>query len=91
MNIYCDIYYRTLSEFNSIGRLILTGTPLQNDLSELWSLLNFLLPEIFNNLNVFQSWFDINELQSNCDNFIKEKFNVNVVTMLREVRYECEY
>ncbi|KAK6617248.1 hypothetical protein RUM44_005579 [Polyplax serrata] len=82
---YKSLLARTLSEFNSIGRLILTGTPLQNDLSELWSLLNFLLPEIFNNLNVFQSWFDINELQSNCDNFIKEKFNVNVVTMLREI------
>lgn len=28
-------------------RLILTGTPLQNDLQELWSLLNFLAPSIF--------------------------------------------
>jgi SWI/SNF-related matrix-associated actin-dependent regulator of chromatin subfamily A member 5 len=28
-------------------RIILTGTPLQNDLSELWSLLRFILPDIF--------------------------------------------
>jgi len=33
--------------YNSAHRILLTGTPLQNDLSELWSLLNFLLPKIF--------------------------------------------
>ena len=31
----------------------------QNDLSELWSLLNFLLPEIFDDLSSFESWFDM--------------------------------
>ena len=30
-------------------RLLLTGTPLQNDLMELWSLLNLLLPQVFDN------------------------------------------
>lgn len=35
-----------------------TGTPLQNNLSELWSLLNFLLPDVFSNLADFESWFD---------------------------------
>ena len=34
------------------------GTPLQNNLSELWSLLNFLLPEVFQSLSDFESWFD---------------------------------
>lgn len=34
------------------------GTPLQNNLSELWSLLNFLLPDVFHNLADFESWFD---------------------------------
>ena len=34
------------------------GTPLQNNLSELWSLLNFLLPDIFADLANFESWFD---------------------------------
>lgn len=40
------------------NKLLLTGTPLQNNLAELWSLLNFLLPRVFNNLANFESWFD---------------------------------
>ncbi|CAG8489424.1 2930_t:CDS:2 [Acaulospora morrowiae] len=39
-------------------RLILTGTPLQNNLPELWSLLNFILPKIFNSVNSFEEWFN---------------------------------
>ena len=37
---------KDLDRFNAQRRLLLTGTPLQNDLSELWSLLNLLLPEV---------------------------------------------
>lgn len=33
------------------------GTPLQNNLSELWSMLNFLLPDIFDDLESFQRWY----------------------------------
>ena len=39
-------------------RLLLTGTPLQNSLPELWSLLNFLLPNIFNSVDSFENWFN---------------------------------
>jgi hypothetical protein len=42
-------------ELNSANRLLLSGTPLQNNLTELWSLLNFLLPHIFNDLDSFQA------------------------------------
>jgi SWI/SNF-related matrix-associated actin-dependent regulator of chromatin subfamily A member 5 len=34
-------------DFSSRGRLLITGTPLQNNLKELFSLLNFICPEIF--------------------------------------------
>ncbi|CAI2167553.1 2721_t:CDS:10 [Funneliformis geosporum] len=39
-------------------RLILTGTPLQNNLPELWSLLNFVLPKIFDSVKSFDEWFN---------------------------------
>ena len=45
-------YYRTRN------RLILTGTPLQNNLPELWALLNFVLPKIFNSAKTFEDWFN---------------------------------
>ncbi|KAK2793864.1 hypothetical protein FQN50_009971 [Emmonsiellopsis sp. PD_5] len=39
-------------------RLILTGTPLQNNLPELWNLLNFVLPNIFKSVKSFDEWFN---------------------------------
>ena len=38
--------------FVSRGRLLITGTPLQNNLQELWSLLNFILPDVFSSRSV---------------------------------------
>jgi ATP-dependent helicase STH1/SNF2 len=45
------------SQYTTKFRILLTGTPLMNDLSELWSLLNFLLPTIFNSATTFEQWF----------------------------------
>ncbi|KAF8499112.1 SNF2 family N-terminal domain-containing protein [Russula emetica] len=44
--------------YHSRYRLILTGTPLQNNLPELWSLLNFVLPKVFNSVKSFDEWFN---------------------------------
>lgn len=44
-------------KYKSRNRLLLTGTPLQNNLSELWALLNFLLPAIFSSADTFEKWF----------------------------------
>ncbi|KAJ1985867.1 ATP-dependent DNA helicase Snf21 [Coemansia spiralis] len=49
----------TLSTFYKTRyRLILTGTPLQNNLPELWALLNFILPRIFSSAQDFDEWFN---------------------------------
>ncbi|CCU98428.1 unnamed protein product [Malassezia sympodialis ATCC 42132] len=44
--------------YSSRYRLLLTGTPLQNNLPELWALLNFVLPKIFNSIKSFDEWFN---------------------------------
>eukprot|EP00929_Paragymnodinium_shiwhaense_P022675 TRINITY_DN14423_c1_g1_i1.p1 TRINITY_DN14423_c1_g1~~TRINITY_DN14423_c1_g1_i1.p1 ORF type:complete len:455 (-),score=114.66 TRINITY_DN14423_c1_g1_i1:135-1499(-) len=38
-------------------RLLLTGTPLQNSVTELWALLHYLLPDLFSHLMDFKAWF----------------------------------
>ncbi|EZG72217.1 DNA helicase [Gregarina niphandrodes] len=51
-------FHATLGEFKSTHRLLLTGTPLQNNLNELWSLLNFLMPHTFASGEDFERWFE---------------------------------
>ncbi|KAL5210676.1 hypothetical protein ABZP36_006299 [Zizania latifolia] len=52
------ILLRELRRIPMDNKLLLTGTPLQNNLAELWSLLNFILPDIFSSHQEFESWFD---------------------------------
>lgn len=51
-------FHSTLGDFRSTHRLLLTGTPLQNNLNELWSLLNFLMPHTFSSSEDFEKWFE---------------------------------
>ncbi|CAA7264446.1 unnamed protein product [Cyclocybe aegerita] len=62
-NMDCRLM-KEIKKYSSAGRMILTGTPLHNNLAELWSLLNFILPDIFNDIDTFQEWFNLPELQS---------------------------
>jgi SWI/SNF-related matrix-associated actin-dependent regulator of chromatin subfamily A member 5 len=65
--------------FHSKNRLLITGTPLQNNLHELWALLNFLLPDIFSDSTTFDEWFsnDEEEKESNDDNENENDKNIN--------------
>lgn len=40
-------FFRVLNNYSLQHKLLLTGTPLQNNLEELFHLLNFLTPERF--------------------------------------------
>ncbi|CAD8057910.1 unnamed protein product [Paramecium primaurelia] len=46
-------------QYQSDRRLLLTGTPLQNNIAELWALLNFLLPKVFSSCEDFEKWFQM--------------------------------
>ncbi|GKY92507.1 hypothetical protein MPSEU_000221000 [Mayamaea pseudoterrestris] len=54
-----SMFSKTVRSFRASNRLLLTGTPLQNNLHELWALLNFLLPDIFSSSEQFDEWFDL--------------------------------
>uniref|UniRef100_A0A915ECT6 Uncharacterized protein n=1 Tax=Ditylenchus dipsaci TaxID=166011 RepID=A0A915ECT6_9BILA len=50
--------WQMLLNIRSRRRLLLTGTPLQNSLMELWSLLHFLMPSVFSSHDDFKLWFN---------------------------------
>uniref|UniRef100_A0A1B6CCE5 Chromatin-remodeling complex ATPase chain Iswi n=1 Tax=Clastoptera arizonana TaxID=38151 RepID=A0A1B6CCE5_9HEMI len=76
-------------EFKTTNRLLLTGTPLQNNLHELWSLLNFLLPDVFNSSDDFDAWFNTNSFMG--DNSLIERLHAVLRPfLLRRLKSEVE-
>ncbi|XP_060082596.1 probable global transcription activator SNF2L2 isoform X1 [Ylistrum balloti] len=57
-NHHCKLTQVLNTHYCAPHRLLLTGTPLQNKLPELWALLNFLLPSIFKCCTTFEQWFN---------------------------------
>lgn len=49
--------WKTLLNFKARNRCLLTGTPIQNNMQELWSLLHFIMPTLFDSLTEFSEWF----------------------------------
>lgn len=74
--------WQTLLNFNSKRRILLTGTPLQNDLMELWSLMHFLMPHIFQSHQEFKDWF-CNPISGMVEG--QEKVNKEVLDRLHNV------
>ncbi|KAJ2142447.1 putative ATPase [Coemansia sp. RSA 353] len=85
-NMNCKLI-RDLKSYQSTNRLLLSGTPLQNSLSELWSLLNFLLPDIFDDLDSFQAWFDFDDIAdaSGQSRIISQETSGSVVSKLHSI------
>ncbi|EJD52138.1 hypothetical protein AURDEDRAFT_111600 [Auricularia subglabra TFB-10046 SS5] len=53
--------WNTLLDFECRNRLLLTGTPIQNSMQELWALLHFIMPTLFDSLTEFSTWFTKDE------------------------------
>jgi len=74
--------------FKSRNRLLITGTPLQNNLHELWALLNFLLPDVFSSSEDFDSWFS--SQGGNQDSVIQQLHKVLRPFLLRRIKSDVE-
>ncbi|KAF1989540.1 chromatin remodelling complex ATPase chain ISW1 [Aulographum hederae CBS 113979] len=74
--------------FNSRNRLLITGTPLQNNLHELWALLNFLLPDVFGDAEAFDQWFSGQEEDQ--DQVVQQLHKVLRPFLLRRVKSDVE-
>lgn len=84
------ILSRFLRKFQSKHRLLLTGTPLQNNLHELWALLNFLMPNLFDSSSDFDEWFDVNKCLEEDQNVVQRLQMILKPFLLRRVKSEVE-
>lgn len=85
-NLNCRLV-RELQSYQSANRLLITGTPLQNNLTELWSLLHFLMPTIFDKLESFEAWFDFSALKerNGYEQILSEERKKSLVTSLHAI------
>ncbi|EXU98804.1 SNF2 family protein [Metarhizium robertsii] len=74
--------------FQSRNRLLITGTPLQNNLHELWALLNFLLPDVFGDSEAFDQWFSGQDRDQ--DTVVQQLHKVLRPFLLRRVKSDVE-
>ncbi|KAL8743104.1 MAG: hypothetical protein Q9190_004512 [Brigantiaea leucoxantha] len=74
--------------FSSRNRLLITGTPLQNNLHELWALLNFLLPDVFGDSEAFDQWFS--SQSEDQDTVVQQLHRVLRPFLLRRVKSDVE-
>jgi len=84
-------FSKTIRSFETRYRLLLTGTPLQNNLHELWALLNFLVPDVFANAEQFDEWFnlDIDDAQEK-NKLIMQLHKILRPFMLRRLKADVE-
>ncbi|CAJ1954328.1 unnamed protein product [Cylindrotheca closterium] len=81
----------TIRTFETRYRLLLTGTPLQNSLHELWALLNFLVPDVFANAEQFDEWFNLDiEDNDEKNKLISQLHKILRPFMLRRLKKEVE-
>ena len=81
----------TVRTFNTQFRLLITGTPLQNNLHELWALLNFLLPEVFDNAEIFDNFFSVTGETGMQDAVVSKLHGILRPFLLRRLKNDVEH
>jgi superfamily II DNA/RNA helicase len=76
--------------FSSKNRLLITGTPLQNNLHELWALLNFLVPDLFGSDDDFADLFDTNKCLDEDQGLVSKLHAVLKPFLLRRLKADVE-
>lgn len=76
-----SILSQIVRSFQSRGRLLITGTPLQNNLKELFALLNFICPEIFSDYSDLDSFLHKDDIDASDD----DEKNKKVVEALHKI------
>ncbi|XP_025921589.1 chromatin-remodeling ATPase INO80 [Apteryx mantelli] len=62
-----SVRWKILLQFQCRNRLLLTGTPIQNTMAELWALLHFIMPTLFDSHEEFNEWFS-KDIESHAEN-----------------------
>jgi len=64
--------YHAVSMLNSVNRLVLTGTPVENSLTDLWAQMNFVNPNLLGNLSFFKREY-VSNIEKKNDKHREEK------------------
>ena len=80
-----------LRQLETQNRLLLTGTPLQNNLHELWALLNFLLPDVFSSAEDFDAWFATEDEGGVQQSAVKKLHAILKPFLLRRLKVDVEH
>ncbi|RWS17785.1 DNA helicase INO80-like isoform X2 [Dinothrombium tinctorium] len=88
--------WKILLTFQCRNRLLLSGTPIQNTMAELWALLHFIMPTLFDSHEEFNEWFS-KDIESHAENksTIDEKHlsrlhKILMPFMLRRIKKDVE-
>ncbi len=85
----------SVKKINAEHKFALTGTPIENSLSELWSVFDFLMPGYLNSYHQFKEWFEtpimrdgneyaLSELKTKISPFILRRMKIDVLSELPE-------
>ncbi len=64
--------FLAVNELNTKNRLVLTGTPIENSLTDLWSQIEFINPGLLGNITFFKTYFS-NPIEKSGDELKREK------------------